>query len=119
MKNNQRHNGLNKKRFSLFLVLMLCFFVSGLEYHPALDTTPSVEDSQSGSEENEVPGFFLNAASDAIVPFVTNLATAVLHFIYEVKPVETLNYFFEIDFGPQNSQFIQILFERIISTNAP
>lgn len=113
MKTKQPHSNLFQQRFTLMMALLLCLFVSGLEYLPQEAEIDHTEQSQNPDQT------FLNVAVDAVVPFVLHVSYSVSHLIYQVfnlelQPATTPAV---SDFVPNH--LVEILFERIISTQGP
>jgi len=114
MKNKAHTRTSFQQRFSLLMALLLCLFVSSVEYLPEGKT-------QAPSEQSaEQPGqHFLDVAVDAVVPFVVQVADTVFYLI---------SFVFRLDLEaplPRSSTasyvntLAEILFERIISTKGP
>jgi hypothetical protein len=103
-----------RQKFSVLLAMLFCLFVSGIEYIPAYQDSVKSEQSADNPEQT-----FLDVAVDAVVPFALYVADTVLYLIYQVFSFE-----FKIPVQHTISSFypnplIQILFERIISTQGP
>lgn len=114
MKNRTIYSNTFRQRFSVLMALLICLFVSSIEYIP--QHKEAVKSEQSSENPDQT---FLNVAVDAVVPFVLNVADTVLYLIYQIFSFE-----FKIPthqavsaFFP--NQLIEILFERIISTKGP
>ena len=114
MKNKAHNRTPFQQRFSLMLALLLCLFVSSVEYLPE-------GKAQATSEQSaEQPGqHFLDVAVDAVVPFVVQVADTVFYLI-------SLVFRFDIALplpGSSSASYVnslaEILFERIISTKGP
>ena len=114
MKNKAHNRSPFQQRFSLMLSLLLCLFVSSVEYLPE-------GKAQAPSEQSaEQPGqHFLDVAVDAVVPFVVQVADTVFYLI-------PLVFRFDIALplpGPSSASYVnslaEILFEPIISTKGP
>lgn len=114
MKNKSHTRTSFQQRFSLLMALLLCLFISSVEYLPQ---GQAQEHTEQGAEQ---PGqHFLDVAVDAVVPFVVQVADTVFYLISFV-------FRFDVDLPfPQSSSasyinaLAEILFERIISTKGP
>ncbi|WP_439473947.1 hypothetical protein [Algoriphagus formosus] len=115
MKQKAQNNILWQRRFTLALALLLCFFVSSLEYvtHPEINKIEH-QSTEDGSEQAVI-----SMAVDAVVPFAVQLTQTALYFIYDIISFEPRSFTIEsASFAPSN-QLVEILFERIISTLGP
>ncbi|MFD2034127.1 hypothetical protein ACFSKL_04955 [Belliella marina] len=121
MRREERNISLLKQRITLLMVMFFCMLISGMEYFP----NQVSEDSKTNREtktEKESPQqnqTFLDVAVDAVVPFVTSLGQQTLYIIYEIINFESVSISKTANQVLLNLEFREILFERIISTNAP
>ncbi|GAB3228027.1 hypothetical protein J0A67_14755 [Algoriphagus aestuariicola] len=114
MKTRETHSNLFQQRFTLLMALLLCLFVSGIEYLPQEASAEQTEHSEDHPDQT-----FLNVAVDAVVPFVLHVAHTVLHLIYQVFSFEL-----KLPLAPAvaaiaPNNLVEILFERIISPQGP
>lgn len=114
MKNRIIHNSLFQQRFTLLMALLFCLFISSVEYMPQDGEIAKTEHSSENPDQT-----FFNVAVDAVVPFVLHVADTVFYLIYQVFSFE-----FNLPIHQAVSAFypnhlIEILFERIISTQGP
>lgn len=120
MNQNEKRKILWKQRITLLMVLVFCCLVAGLEYLPQEElVSSSKSEVNQSSSENSDSQTFLSVAVDAVVPFVTTMAQQIFYLIYELSIDER-----ESDFRVPPSIALtnplwEILFERIISPNAP
>ena len=114
MKTVQYNRNLWKQRLTLVMAIILCVFVSSLEYLP--QGQEPVKSEQSSENPDQA---FLSVAVDAVVPFALQIGHMAMALIYQI---------FQFDFElPSHqavstsitNQLIEILFERIISTQGP
>lgn len=125
MKNTKQNSTIWRQRITLMLALLFCMLVSGAEFiaiqkDHQQTSVKSIEKPVADKDDASNPQeTFVDIAVDAVVPFSTVLAQQVFHLIYESftfdkpllkGPSLTL---------PISSPYFSILFERIISTNAP
>ena len=108
------HNSLFQQRFTLVMALLLCLFISSVEYMPQEGEIAKTEHSSENPDQS-----FLNVAVDAVVPFILHVADTVFYLIYHVFSFE-----FKLPTHQAVSAFypnhlVEILFERIISTQGP
>jgi hypothetical protein len=96
------------------VALLLCLFVSGIEYIQQHQESVKSEQSSENPEQT-----FLNVAVDAVVPFVLHVADTVLYLIYEIFSFEFKMPVHQAISSSYPNQLIEILFERIISTQGP
>ncbi len=116
----EKNKALWKQRITLFLVLIFCGLISGLEYFPEDDSgTLSEKEIASEKDQSSENETFLGVAVDAVVPFVTTLSQQIFYLIYETVNLEEESTFQVPTSIALISQYREILFERIISPNAP
>lgn len=96
------------------LALLLCFFVSSVEYTGFEDAVSTEQQNPSDSSET-----FLSVAVDAVVPFALEVTQTAFYLIYEIVDFEPSSYLAEIVEIFDYNQHVQVLFERIISTKGP
>ncbi|AFL83286.1 hypothetical protein Belba_0631 [Belliella baltica DSM 15883] len=121
VKEEKENINLFKQRITLIMVMFFCMLVSGMEYFPNLSQDENTE-KQETSTEKEAPQqnqTFLDVAVDAVVPFVTTLGSQVYYIIYEIVNFEAPSASLALSQAIIDLEFREILFERIISTNAP
>ncbi|WP_154856064.1 hypothetical protein [Cyclobacterium xiamenense] len=122
---NQTTNGIVRQRLSLLLVLLFCTFVSVSELTVQLDADSSLINLQFDLDDDAAENdageekTFIHAAIDAVVPFALVVVDHAYHLIYEVSGGGNLRLGFDAGSGPPFNQLFEILFEQIISVNAP
>lgn len=118
MKATKRNSNLFQQRLTVVLALLLCMFISSVEYLPENTAVVKVEnqDNTASSEQNKT---FLNVALDAVVPFVVNVVHNTFYLIYEFIRFEGATFITESTSVFHPNQLVEILFERIISTKGP
>jgi hypothetical protein len=120
MKKHEGQQNIIKQRITLVMVMFFCMLVSGVEYFPQPDldqaTKKEAQTDKEGANQNQT---FLDVAVDAVVPFVTSVAQSTFYIIYEIFDFERITTFKSSFQLLSNLEFREILFERIISTNAP
>jgi len=118
MKVTKRNSNLFQQRLTVMLALLLCLFISSVEYVPENGEVVTVEnqDNASSSDQDQT---FLNVAVDAVVPFVVQVSHSTLYLIYEIIRFEGATFITESTTVFQPNQLVEILFERIISTKGP
>ncbi len=114
MKTRVIHNSLFQQRFTLLMALLLCLFVSSVEYLPQEGKVDHTEHSSDHPDQT-----FLNVAVDAVVPFIVHVANTVLYLIYHVFSFEFKVPTTQSISASIPNQLVEILFERIISTKGP
>ncbi len=117
MKSQKHTSNLFQQRITLMLAMLLCLFVSSLEYLPDTDIV-KIENLQNpvSDDQNQT---FLDVAIDAVVPFVVSVSHIVLYFVSKVFHFESRIFSPETFSFFYSNQLIEILFERIISTKGP
>ncbi|PZX54578.1 hypothetical protein LV84_02731 [Algoriphagus ratkowskyi] len=100
------------------LALLLCLFISSVEYIPENSEVVKVEnqDKASSTDQNQT---FLTVAVDAVVPFVVNVSHSILYLIHDIISFEGSTFITKATTVVQPNQLVEILFERIISTKGP
>ncbi len=125
MENNRTNSGMIRERLTLVLVLLFCTFISVPEFSVGLDVDSSHFDVSfdldgDGSEEDSgEEKTFIHAAIDAVVPFALVVIDHAYQLIYEISSEGNPHLAFEAGIGPTFNQLFEILFEQIISVNAP
>lgn len=117
MKSQKQPSSLFQQRMTLMLAMLLCLFVSSLEYLPETDSLKIENQEKPVSDDQNQT--FLEVAVDAVVPFVVSVSHIALYFVSKifhfegrVFSPETFSFFY-------SNQLIEILFEQIISTKGP
>ena len=118
MKVSNRNSNLFQQRLTVMLALLLCMFISSVEYLPHNNEVLKVEnqDTTSSNDQNQT---FLNVAVDAVVPFVVTVSHNTFYVIYEIVRFVGATFITEATTVFQPNQLVEILFERIISTKGP
>ncbi|WP_162342382.1 hypothetical protein [Cyclobacterium salsum] len=125
MENNRTNSGIIRERLTLVLVLLFCTFISVSEFTVGLDANSSPIDVRfdlSGDSSEEQPGeeeTFIHTAIDAVVPFALVVIDQAYQLIYEISSEGNPHLAFEACTDPSFNQLFEILFEQIISVNAP
>ncbi len=107
---------------SLLLVLFFCVLISGSEYFVQFETSSDEvvnveqQEDESSQEKNET---LIHTAVDAVVPFVGVVMDQVFHLMYEIFGGEAKMGLEPKAFFPSSNSYFKILFEQIISANAP
>lgn len=118
MKKVNSKSNLFQQRITMMLALLLCLFISSVEYIPEQASVAPVEnqDMPDSSDHNQT---FLNVAVDAVVPFVVQVSQSVLQLIY--KAITFAEHIVAIEPTREYipNQLVKVLFERIISTKGP
>lgn len=117
MKATKRNSNLFQQRLTVMLALLLCLFISSVEYLP--ENSEVVVENQDNTSSNDQNQTFLNVAMDAVVPFVVNVSHNTFYLIYEIVRFEGATFITEATTVFQPNQLVEILFERIISTKGP
>ncbi|MCH7411525.1 hypothetical protein MM239_19210 [Belliella sp. DSM 111904] len=120
MKQVNQKSSLIRQRITLVMVMFFCMLVSGMEYLPSDDQGDQTKSESSADAKETNPNqTFLDVAVDAVVPFVTTIAQSTFYIIYEILDFERISTFISNLSIVSNLTFREVLFERIISTNAP
>ncbi|SHM34359.1 hypothetical protein SAMN04488057_101141 [Cyclobacterium lianum] len=119
-----RHNRLIRERLTLLVVMLFCVFVSSSQLE--IDVSPSgvdIELNVNGDQGDEPAQgeekTYVHTAIDAVVPFVLIVMDQAYHFIYEIAGAENPKVNFYSGLVPSHNHLFEILFEQIISVNAP
>ncbi|MEB2779399.1 hypothetical protein U3A58_03260 [Algoriphagus sp. C2-6-M1] len=118
MKATKRNSNLFQQRLTVMLAVLLCLFISSVEYIPESEESAKVE-KQEKPTSPEQDQTFLNVAVDAVVPFVVHVSHSILYLIHDIVKFEGSTFLTESTSAIQPNQLMQILFERIISTKGP
>lgn len=118
MKATKRNSNLFQQRLTVMLALLLCLFISSVEYIPETGDVTKVE-KQDNASSNDQDQTFLNVAVDAVVPFVVHVSHSVLHLIYQAVQFDGPAFVTESTSVFRPNQLVEILFEQIISTKGP
>jgi len=125
MKLNRKNKGLMRERLTLLIVMLFCVFVSSSEIVVSLDSQDkslevkldlSSTNDESPAEDNQT---FIHSNIDAVVPFVLYAFDFIYHFIYEIIVAALPQTNFILGTDLEYNQLFKILFEQIISVNAP
>ncbi|MEX2512574.1 MAG: hypothetical protein WD398_06695 [Cyclobacteriaceae bacterium] len=122
MSKNRRNSKLMHERMTLILVLFFCVFISSPEFFVEEDVRTTNEVLQSpvnDSEDNQDQKTFLHSAIDAVVPFVVFAVDHVFHLIYEIIGSEAADFRVRLTENLLYNHYFEVLFEQIISVNAP
>lgn len=114
-----------RERLTLLIVMLFCVFVSSSEIVVSLDSQDkslevkldlSSTNDESPAEDNQT---FIHSNIDAVVPFVLYAFDFIYHFIYEIIVAALPQTNFLLGTDLEYNQLFKILFEQIISVNAP
>ncbi len=123
MRKNITHTQLLRQRLSLLLVVLFCVLISSSEYLVNLDAQQgeviNIEQPQEDEPSQDKNETLIHTAVDAVVPFVGVVMDQVFHLMYEVFGGEAKLTLESKAFFPSSNSYFQILFEQIISANAP
>ena len=125
MKLNRKNKGLMRQRLTLLIVMLFCVFVSSSEIVLSLDSKENSLEEQldlsSDKEDGESDDTrtFIHSSIDAVVPFVMYALDFAYHFIYEIIVADRPQTNFLLGTDLEYNQLFKILFEQIISVNAP
>lgn len=117
MKSQKHSNTLFQQRITLMLAMLLCLFVSSLEYLP--ETGSAVIENHENPVTEDQNQTFLDVAVDAVVPFVVSVSHIALYFVSKIFHIEGRVFSPETFSFLYSNQLIEILFEQIISTKGP
>ncbi|TFV95548.1 hypothetical protein E4S40_04835 [Algoriphagus kandeliae] len=115
MRQKSNTNKLWQRRLTLVLAMLLCFFVASVEY--VAEQEPVKVENHQSSDSGDFT--VLSMAVDAVVPFAVQITQTALYFIYDIISFEPRTFVVSTVSVPQDNQLVQILFERIISTQGP
>ncbi|GMQ28964.1 hypothetical protein [Algoriphagus confluentis] len=107
-------SSLVKQRLTLLVVLILCFFISSVEYLPA--DTQKIHTEQGSENPDQT---IISVALDAVVPFAVQVADTVLYLIYQIFSFELKLPTLQAVSASIPNSLVETLFERIISTKGP
>jgi hypothetical protein len=105
--------------------MLFCVFVASSEIVVSVDyhqTSPDVQLDLSMDQDDDTSGdntTFIHPDIDAVVPFVLYAFDFAYHFIYEIISEARPQSNFLIGNDIEYNQLFEILFEQIISVNAP
>lgn len=127
MKLNRKNKGLMRQRLTLLIVMLFCVFVSSSEIVVSLDSqdralevkldlTSTNANDEGPAEDNQT---FIHSNIDAVVPFVLYAFDFIYNFIYEIIVAALPQTNFLLGAELEYNQLFKILFEQIISVNAP
>lgn len=119
MKGKNPNSKIFQQRITMMLALLLCLFISSVEYLPETSQAISQEQQQDNQSDQDQHQTFLNVAVDAVVPFVVHVSHTVLYLIYQIEQENTPGFHVEAQVFSHPNQLVEILFERIISTKGP
>lgn len=107
-----------KAQITILMVLLFCVLVSSSEY---IIQSGSVEKKteKSSNDSPKENSTFIHTAVDAVVPFVVVVLDQVFHLISEVIGLERQPSSRYKGLNTYSNQFFEVLFEHIVSTNAP
>lgn len=117
MNSTKQKKSLIQQRITLMLAMLLCLFVSSVEYLPQ-GVSEQIENSEKSNSEGQNETF-LDVALDAVVPFVVSVSQLVLHFISDIFQFDGFAYIPQLISFFYSNQLAEILFELIISTKGP
>jgi len=119
MNRTQKHRNIFRERLTMLLVFVFCILISSSEYI-IQDSHADIKKEQQSSQDKDSPEgeTFFSAAVDAVVPFVFAAVGHVFNLVYEIEEFKATASF-KIVFVKYTSYFLEILLEKIISTNAP
>ena len=103
-----------RQRITLLLAVLFCMLISGVEYIPQGEEITKTEQSTDNPDQT-----FLNVAVDAVVPFTIHVMDTVLYLIYQIFSFEVKLPVLSSISAAIPSSWVEILFERIISTKGP
>ncbi|WP_157359675.1 hypothetical protein [Algoriphagus mannitolivorans] len=114
MKSTRTYTSLMRQRITLLLAILFCMFISSVEFTPYQDEITKTE--QQGDQPDQT---FLKVAVDAVVPFALHIVHSVFHLLYQVFSFEIKLPSIETTTASIPLSWVEILFERIISTKGP
>lgn len=121
MKGSNTHTNIIRERLTILMVILFCVLVSSSEYIIVNDAAGTVTSEQQDGQQNskDENSTFLHTAVDAVVPFVVIVANHAFHLIYEIVGFEGVALPADTNTSKLTNHFFEILFEQIISVNAP
>lgn len=117
MKDQKHTSNLFQQRITLMLAMLLCLFVSSLEYIPESESV-KIENQDNPVSEDQAQTF-LDVAVDAVVPFVVTVSHIALYFVAKIFHFESRVFSPETFSFFYSNQLVEILFEQIIATKGP
>lgn len=120
MQTNKAYKTILKERITIVMVLLFCVLVSSSEYiiQSSSDDT-NTEQQTPANDASDENSTCLHTAVDAVVPFVVVILDQVFHLISEVVGLDRQPSSHYKGFATYSNQFFEVLFEHIVSTNAP
>lgn len=120
MQTNKAYKTIFKERITIVMVLLFCVLVSSSEYimQTSSDNT-NTEQQTPANDTSEESSTCLHTAVDAVVPFIVVVLNQVFHLISEVVGLERQPSSHYKGLTKYSNQFFEVLFEHIVSTNAP
>ncbi|AKP50855.1 hypothetical protein CA2015_1415 [Cyclobacterium amurskyense] len=114
-----------RQRLTLLIVMLFCVFVSSSELMLSIDSKENSlavqldlsSDNEDGQSDDTRT--FIHTSIDAVVPFVMYALDYAYHFIYEIVIADRPQTNFNLGTDLEYNQLFKILFEQIISVNAP
>jgi hypothetical protein len=114
MKTSTKTHNLLRQRITLLLAVLFCLFISSTEYFPQEQEAAKTE------QQSEFPGqAVIKVAVDAVVPFALHVAHTVFYLIYQIFSFEIKLPSLQVVDASIPISWVEILFERIISTKGP
>jgi len=114
MKNNRTYSSLWRQRITLLLAILFCTFISSAEFIPHGDEITKTE--QQGDHSDQT---IFKVAVDAVVPFALHVTHSLFHLLYQVFSFEIKLPTLQTLEASVPISWVEILFERIISTKGP
>ncbi len=120
MEINRTHKNVFKERITILMVLLFCVLVSSSEYIiQSTSEETQTEQQASSNDASEENSTCIHTAVDAVVPFVVVVLDQVFELISEVVGPERQPTSQYTGLTAYSNQFFEVLFEHIVSTNAP
>jgi hypothetical protein len=114
MKSSKKINGFKKQRITLLLAVLFCLFISSVEYYPQAEGVTKTE------QQSDHPGqTVVKLAVDAVVPFALHVVHTSFYLIYQIFSFEIKLPSLQVVDASIPISWVEILFERIISTKGP
>lgn len=114
MKKSTNNTNLWRQRLTLLLAILFCLFISSAEYYPQGEE-PIKTEQKSDAPAQAV----IKVAVDAVVPFALQVVHTVFYLIYEIFSFEIKLPSLQAVDASIPISWVEILFERIISTKGP